>query len=662
MIKACVVAILLACSTRFAQAQDDSTWQSVLPLETTLESETTDGENAQTVELVSSLLEHPIDINRGSREELMQIPGIDAEVANAILGERARHPIVSREQLLSMPGMTKRLYRSIHKFITMGNEHDGQGLSIALRTRAVRKLEPSRGYLDGAYGGPDYDQLNRLEISSSPTAENPFQQIQAGILTTKDAGEFGLINFLTGYVSVELPFVRAKVLAGDYVFESGQGLVSWRSAGFGKSTELMTSIRKVGQGVRPYRSSSEGMFLRGAALTTEVAGVGISVGYSRAPMSATIDSQGTATSLYTSGLFRTASEQEKRNAFSEELLLARIAFHPWNAVQFGFTGLRSSFDKPLTLSSMGAAPTTSTTVAGIDGQVLLGSFESFAEVGLDRIGNRAFLGGMIVHLSSDLSAAIVARDFPLSFENLHGFAFGRNVGAPRNERGVYITFAANVYRGLFVGGYLDRYVVPNPSVQTPVPTEGTDTKFSLVYSFSAQSELNIHVRNERMLHWHAVPDQFGRAAGELGERFQRTFRVELDQHPARGLSTSSRIELTDLSGDIRERGLLLSQAISARLPFRITATARVMFFRTDSYESRVYAFESDLPGTFSNPAMFGEGIRWSLLATVRMYRGFNCSIKFSQTTMEAVRAIGSGLDQVAGDSQRTLGIQVDINL
>jgi hypothetical protein len=83
-------------------------------------------------------------------------------------------------------------------------------------------------------------------------------------------------------------------------------------------------------------------------------------------------------------------------------------------------------------------------------------------------------------------------------------------------------------------------------------------------------------------------------------------------------------------------------------------TARVVAFHTDSYESRVYEYESDLPGAFSSPALFDKGIRFYALVRYKWGRFLTLSAKYAQTSKEKSVRQSSGID-------RQLGFQLDIS-
>jgi hypothetical protein len=83
-------------------------------------------------------------------------------------------------------------------------------------------------------------------------------------------------------------------------------------------------------------------------------------------------------------------------------------------------------------------------------------------------------------------------------------------------------------------------------------------------------------------------------------------------------------------------------------------------FETDSYDSRIYEYEDDLPHAFSNPPLYGRGVRWYLILRYEIFSKVSLATKYSQTIKEGVTTIGSGLDEIEGNTQSLLSMQLDV--
>ena len=81
----------------------------------------------------------------------------------------------------------------------------------------------------------------------------------------------------------------------------------------------------------------------------------------------------------------------------------------------------------------------------------------------------------------------------------------------------------------------------------------------------------------------------------------------------------------------------------------MTVDARFIFFKTDSYDSRIYEFENDIQGVMSNVPLYDEGRRWYIVLKFRPVSFVNLSAKYSETYFEGVKSIGTGNDKIEGD-------------
>ena len=106
--------------------------------------------------------------------------------------------------------------------------------------------------------------------------------------------------------------------------------------------------------------------------------------------------------------------------------------------------------------------------------------------------------------------------------------------------------------------------------------------------------------------------------------------------------------------------LLISQAIKWNVFRPLTVQARLAVFETDSYDSAIYEFEDEVPGAYSNPALFGRGMRWYCILRYQLFSKMYVAAKYAQTEKEGVKSIGTGNDEIRGDSQSMVSLQVEV--
>ena len=108
--------------------------------------------------------------------------------------------------------------------------------------------------------------------------------------------------------------------------------------------------------------------------------------------------------------------------------------------------------------------------------------------------------------------------------------------------------------------------------------------------------------------------------------------------------------------------MALSQEIRVRPGPNWLVDARMTFFDTDSFDSRVFQYEHDLPGVVTNRALFGRGNRWYAVVRYTPSRLLALSTKYSETLRDDVDVIGSGPDQIESNLDRRFGVQMEVKL
>ena len=212
--------------------------EDVLVREGLLDQVLTENEDSELLDLLLWLQEHPFDLNKVSKEELETLPGVTPSDASAIINYRksvGRFGTVSELALVEDIG--EEVFEKVHPYVTVERPglYRARSGVLQFRSRAVRDLQPRRGFEDGTYVGSSIKTYNRLSFFESP-------RLQGGALFEKDAGERYSDAFASGYVMVKDWLILSQTIVGDYTVEAGQGLVLWRSSAFGKVMGLHYSF------------------------------------------------------------------------------------------------------------------------------------------------------------------------------------------------------------------------------------------------------------------------------------------------------------------------------------------------------------------------------------------------------------------------------------
>jgi len=659
-------------TTAIAQTQKDSS-SVALPdeqqsTERLLDQVETEADNSEIIDRLNWLQEHPINLNTVGKEELATIPRLSPAEVTAIVSFRQRvGKFSSVDQLAVMENGGEEILRKIRPYIFVENA-DASGLSstsINFTSRATKDLQPRAGFQDTGFVGSALKNYSRLTIDQAG-------RLQAGVLFEKDAGERIGDSFLSGYLAVKDWSFISQAIVGDYVVEAGQGLVFWRATAFGKGSEAVSVVKKTGLGVQAYRSADEFNFMRGVAVSSNI-NVGenklaVTALFSRRALSASGNDE-SVSSFYEEGLFRTQSELQKKSNVVERIVGGRLQYNSIDEWSVGGSFYRSSFDKPIIADRVFEFNGSSATVIGVDAEMNLGwlgpklsQVTLFGEAARSGDGAGAGIVGSILNLTRNASLALVYRDYSPRFTSLHATGIGERSDT-KNERGFYIGTDLQLNKWLHLSGYLDHFKFPWRTFDNPLPTSGRDLLLQADASVTRTLDLTFRYTNKTTETTEASVDDLSRETRLLVDRSQQKFRLTATYQANKQLRLRGRIEKTIVDYRLLKRsesGYLFYQELRYSASPGFTAEARLIFFDTDSYDSRLYEYENDLRGVFSNPAMYGKGRRWYVLMRWKAADILNLSAKYSETQKDGVTSIGSGLTEIQGDLDNRISVQLDV--
>ena len=115
----------------------------------------------------------------------------------------------------------------------------------------------------------------------------------------------------------------------------------------------------------------------------------------------------------------------------------------------------------------------------------------------------------------------------------------------------------------------------------------------------------------------------------------------------------------DKNGSAPEQGFLTyADIIYKPLRKAYSGNIRIQYFETDSYNSRMYAYENDVLYSFSIPVFYDKGYRYYLNLNYDATRKLSVWLRFAQTIYLDKNLIGSGLDEIMGNKKTEIRLQV----
>lgn len=662
---------------------------------------------APSVDLLEYYRQNPLRLKTASVRDLQTVPGISLETAISIKRFLKKYPeanYMALQDSLRLSFAQAYLLKFCTTLETAQNiSHNEVGeitsgrpapspvistlsapSSFALWYRARTRFwaAPQRGFTTDAtpsqqFQGSPLELYQRLTVSLRVDSVGFFE---ANITAAKDAGELGATDFLSGYLRAEFgtPEANTSIVVGDYLLKSGLGMLLWGMVANKKGADVISPVTETAQNLIPYRSSTEQQFFRGAAvqqnmLIGEKLSARLMAWGSWQQRSARIDSmENVATSLDFDGLFRTRSEISTRSTLPEQIfgasaevssrLDAKIesierSSENWS---LGASVFSLQYDKPITSRSVMVFPQQSGALATLFGTYSSENLVLMGEIARDGAGNVGGRVGVELRLKSwELAAA--ARAFPTDFRSPFGMNFGENP-KPSNEAGLYLAAVWKEIPKLRVNAYLDAYTTISSTATIPVQVRGMDIFTETTWDVTPTLQAVMRLRHE------TKTDQLTLGTGRNARRVvygrgKTGLRAQGQWKANETLRLQARFEGAFVSFEgyePAEVGALVFVGASWSPLEWFSLTGRLVAFRTDSFDSAVWQYETAIPGTLSNPPLYGQGLRAYLMMEVQPLPNITLYGRGSLTRRFDVSTLGSGATQINSNTDAQLVLQVDV--
>ena len=608
------------------------------------------------IDKLEDLVENPIDINHATINELLNIPGMDIVTATAIVSYRNKSGrIFSLTELNSIKGINVDKLTRLKIFLRIDNDIGNKitrsdSFSLQFRNRISTNLQKEDGFVRNKFEGNNLKTYNRLKMS--------YNNYRAGITMDKDPGEKSLNDFYSAHLSINNLGIINKVIIGDYITEFGQGLALWSPYSFSKSADAIYPVKKKFRGIYKYTSTDENNFFRGIAANIKLKDYRFSLFYSNHNIDANVDSiAGYIHSTPISGYHRTSTELMQKSSANEKTLGAMINASFGRYVRFGFLSYHSQYSNSFMSNSIFGLTGNDFSFYSFSYDLLLGDMNLFGETAFNG-KSLASITGLEISVTDYLSIVTLIRSYPENYYNIHSFGFGEQ-NSTQNEFGIYNGIRIRTPVGLF-NIYYDQFKFPCESYYSNLPASGDEFLFNHTTYLSKGLTTNIKFKLENK----DINTQTGETI-QIHKREKSSFRIGIKYIPNKKIELKSRVEVSSYKIkdiDISENGFMIFQDVKFMPSINFYIDGRIIFFRTDSFNSAIYEFENDLEGTYSVTGLSGQGIRWYCLVKYKFFEMLKLSLKYSEIYKPAQKTLGSGYSEIIGNFDNQISAQIELDI
>ncbi|MCX7649435.1 MAG: helix-hairpin-helix domain-containing protein [Flavobacteriales bacterium] len=630
--------------------------------------------------------EYPLDLNQATREDLEKLQVFtDRQIENILKYRKNHGPLVTLYELKLIPGLDDETIDVVRPFVTVRNEDARTSLSFRRLLkygrgewffRSLYTFQRQAGYIQNAedptrgFLGPPFGLFTRFRYQHN-------RHYSIGFTADKDAGEpfFSGVNkygfdFYSAHLFISnIKWLKALAL-GDYQCRFGQGLTLWTGLAFGK-TAFGINLRRTGQGLRPYTSINENLFMRGGAFTLRpLPWLDITAFYSQKNLDGNLIQTDTTTedilnnlpeisSLITSGLHRTVSEIDNKGTVREQMAGGHADIN-WRNLRVGFTGVYTHLNAVLrrseALYNVYRFQGNSLVNLGVDYQWVGPHFTLFGEVSRSQPRGWAMVHGLQATLTTFFTFTAYYRNFQPSYAALYANPVADRRGG-NNESGLYLGVDCRPVRRVGISGYFDQIRFPWPRYGAEAPGRAWDGLLQVTWMPVKGTEIYGRVR-------HRLGQQNVRNAPIINivEDLARTnIRLNLTTDAGRRIRLRGRAEMMifDAPSEGRKYGYMMFADITYKsLKKPLALALRYTLFQTSDYDTRLYAYENDVLYYFSIPALYGRGIRTYAVLRWQILRFWDLWIKVAHTWYADRQVISSGPSQIDGNVRTDARLQM----
>lgn len=563
-------------------------------------------------DLLCELERHPININMTSREELEELMFLSAQQIEAIIEYLYRYgEMKSTAELQMITEIGPQTRQLLECFIYVGN-----GPKASTRTKhelMINARVPLNNYEgdENGYLGSNCRHWFRYQMEQGG-------DMKLGLVASQDAGEpffsdrnkYGY-DYYSPYLQLRKMGRLETLVAGNFRVSMGMGMVMNNSFGLGKIATLQNLGRHTAV-LRAHSSRTIG-YLQGVGATLNLGkGLKTTAFVSYTPMDATLNKDGSARTIITSGYHRTETEMAKKHNLHAFKTGGSLRYDA-GRLHLALNALYAHLDRKLSpdksyLYNYYRPEGTEFKNASIDYGYRSSRWALNGETATDGSGHIATINTISMTTNSGLSILALQRYYSYRYTSLdaQSYSDGNRV---QNESGVYVGLSWQ----------------PTPRWQI---TAYTDYAY---HPWTTYREKSSSYSWDNLLQCVHTSDKW-----KLTARYR--FKVKENQHFTRlsaeytsqNFSSRTQFDGGYMAEKESELGAMLNESVTYACHW-LRLNAGIGYFHTDSYNSRVYLYESGPLYTYSMQQFYGEGIRYWLMLRAQAGRNLMFTAKIGAT-------------------------------
>lgn len=435
----------------------------------------------------------------------------------------------------------------------------------------------------------------------------------AGETLFKENSKHGF-DLYSGYIQAQNLGILRKLVIGDFRVQWGEGVIL--GSDYLQGSGVL--VRKMKNPIQAVSTMNESSFLRG--------------------ISCEMGSSKWNTNLFYSNKMEIAENTGVMGGISSKLnfKLLRIGVH---AVAIKYIDSINTNPK---LYSKNLLTGVLNANFGLEHQLILGKTLLFGEYGMSL--NRGFgvLQGLSYTFEPATKMVLLFRHYSSDFHSIAGNGFSKN-STLQNETGLYLAYNTSIHKNTILELFSDLYTINWVRYLIEKPTEYLDYGLRFQFQLSRSSSVVLiykhrsNYKNRTTLYYKEISPQYSEKIKLAIKWAPFPFmiaRSECQWSINRTITVDS-----ELYGTMKH-GFLIMQDLQIQFKKpKLTCITRIALFESDTYEERLYGYESDINYCFTINNYYNKGIRYYFVIKYGL-SWIDFQIKFSQTIFENQKLFG----------------------
>lgn len=633
-------------------------------------------------EMYAYYREHKINMNQPDYDVLMSIFNLsDYQIYHLKRYLDLNGSMQTMYELAAIEGFTKETINFLLPYVEIMPSKNNKRIRFkdvftygknSILMRYVSVLESQAGYKNVSDSALVLNQ-NIMYQGSKPNLLFKYKfdyqsKIRFGFTAEKDAGEeffkgsnkYGFDFYSFHIFLKDIGFIKSLAI-GDYQIQFGQGLVMWIGYQSQKPTNGI-DVFHYAKTVTPYTSSNEINYLRGIASELQFKKVRCTFWYSYRKKDATLSDTSSNEEVYLlslqeTGYHRTLTEIEREKTFHQQTAgIFGQYFHRIFRVGAGvfYSHYNTALNKELEPYNRFIFNGQDLLNASISYSAVLKKVSIFGENAMSDNGGFALLNGLTFYADPLFTLTLAHRYYSRNYQAIQSASFGES-STNANETGVFLGFQSLLNKYLTWNSYIDYFRFMWLKYNIDAPSDG--------YEIFTQITCNLNPRCVFYLRFKSESKGINEATeyyNQVVSSQKQSYRFHISAIPISPIQLKSCLEYIVLYYNTKtdkQDGFLLYQDISWKIKW-VTITGRYALFQTDSYDTRLYAYESDVLYASSIPAYFYSGSRFYLMIKTEITSYIDLWVRLSQTYYKNKFTVSSDLDEIDGNSKTDIRLQL----